>query len=1430
LTTSDATAISQFKNSTPPSEDNLNKRFATVTVSILKPVVSIVASDADAGEPANNGYFTVTRTGSTTGSLGVYYGTSGSTATSGSDYTALPGYVDIPANQTTAVISVTVINDSTQESTETVILTLTSNAAYTIGSPSSATVTIADDDGAKLNGLVIKLDAQGQAAGPLAGATVAISGVGTKTSDTGGNFQFANLNPDTYTVAVSKAGYRSVTRSVTIKARETKQETFNLSIETVSESPTAYNVDSPNGKHLIEGMPGNLSFSTMVAWNGSPGSVYFTVAGNRYTATVINVGGGIARATLTLPAPNAISGCSELTIEVVNGEGQRTYVNTGIHFYPVPGIMVPWYRDNIPWTPSGLSLFYAEEKAWGFDLPLGGSDLWLNAFIGHRDELKYDLLAGAFVGSKGGYGKFGFEWEVSEVEILGEGRADMTGTLGVSFAGCKPPVVTPAWDVSFTGRAGLGAPVVLVVDVIFPPAAPAVHWLLTVPVVKDVVGALKVRLFVIGGLALSGEYEGGQWGDCFLGTTSVGTSGTLGLEAQALLELWGAEAGLYAGGTGTPEFQICPDLKFQAITFRAYVGVFASAWIFEFSQEVGAEVRFDAGGKTMVLDVAELPGTLAIGSWQPIGSGLSRYGEVSKVSYSRPIKLMNEDAGSEGGAFVQETIVENVIKVANPSVLTDGSETFVLFGLFDTEKPWYEATDIGVVQQHNTGPWSLGRITDDSAAEFSAKVTPVDSDNALATWERISGDVSDAGGPEDVLPHLEVAASWLDRDTGLWSAPVELTDNSIVDREPLPVVFGREQGILWIQNQADASPGNTSHGDRLMFAEWLGTTWSEPNTLWSAQKGIVGVAFTADAAGKGHIVFAVDEDGDPNSRADREIYRLSMVDGVWQPAIRLTNSVVEDTLPVLVAPNGSATCVWDVNGILTYTPLADWNPKVVYTEHTLANQAPCLDGITMPGGAAVAYTVQTESGIDIFASFYDAGLDRWSLPRRLTNDEHAESALSLTCDGANLVVAFLKTQTERNDIDIEIGGEIQHLKGIPQPGRTDLCLLRHTLGNDLAASSIIIEPSNPAPASAATVTATIENRGDIPLQGAEVTFYDGEPNNGGIIIGNKQVISETLIAGGTKTLSVIWDVPTDVNSHELFVVADPCMTIDDRDRSNNMESMQTVLPDLSIESCRSTDVSGTTVALTARLINTGVVPAGAFEIGWRLGSVDGEQIGTSIIESLDPEESYEVTHIWNMAGQIFSDEYIHVFAVADPTDAVSEFDEDNNLYSMTVVCKTVHVSISVEHIGYDRQTEQFGVDITITNASATAIGAPLWLVIESITPPSVTLADSDGITADSKPYIDLSELLGDGQLDPGENTTMRIYFNNPEDVRFTFEPSVRSVIIEPDQGAGFGDLASLSGHWLGNDPSLDVAPAGGDGIVNFLDFALAAEHWLEEKE
>jgi len=110
------------------------------------PVVTITASDATATEGGDTGAFTISRTGPTTAALSVSFSRTG-TATSGTDFTALTSPFTIPIGQSSATLTVSPLNlDSTPETAETVIVTLSADSGYTVGTPSSATVTINDDD------------------------------------------------------------------------------------------------------------------------------------------------------------------------------------------------------------------------------------------------------------------------------------------------------------------------------------------------------------------------------------------------------------------------------------------------------------------------------------------------------------------------------------------------------------------------------------------------------------------------------------------------------------------------------------------------------------------------------------------------------------------------------------------------------------------------------------------------------------------------------------------------------------------------------------------------------------------------------------------------------------------------------------------------------------------------------------------------------------------------------------------------------------------------------------------------------------------------------------------------------------------------------------------------------------------------------------
>ena len=110
------------------------------------PVVVVAATDPSPSEGGSTaGTFLIGRLGDKSRPLTVNF-TLGGTAANGSDFQSIGDSAVIPADGSWVQVTVTPIDDSQVETSETVILTLIPNAAYTIGSPSSATINISDND------------------------------------------------------------------------------------------------------------------------------------------------------------------------------------------------------------------------------------------------------------------------------------------------------------------------------------------------------------------------------------------------------------------------------------------------------------------------------------------------------------------------------------------------------------------------------------------------------------------------------------------------------------------------------------------------------------------------------------------------------------------------------------------------------------------------------------------------------------------------------------------------------------------------------------------------------------------------------------------------------------------------------------------------------------------------------------------------------------------------------------------------------------------------------------------------------------------------------------------------------------------------------------------------------------------------------------
>ena len=134
--------------------------------------------------------------------------------------------------------------------------------------------------------------------------------------------------------------------------------------------------------------------------------------------------------------------------------------------------------------------------------------------------------------------------------------------------------------------------------------------------------------------------------------------------------------------------------------------------------------------------------------------------------------------------------------------------------------------------------------------------------------------------------------------------------------------------------------------------------------------------------------------------------------------------------------------------------------------------------------------------------------------------------------------------------------------------------------------------------------------------------------------------------------------------------------------------------------------------------------------------------------------------------------------------------------------------VSYSGIVHIRRSRQSKTTVTVTNTSVGEIDTPLILVVESISNPTVTVANADGnTTPDGRPFFDLSGQVPGDQLDPGESTGRRpLVFNNPLRRRFTITASVYRVQETPVTPAVSFEIETdpLGRTFIGAPTGIDV--------------------------
>ncbi|MBA2481214.1 MAG: pre-peptidase C-terminal domain-containing protein [Planctomycetes bacterium] len=274
-------------------------------------VASITATDAAANEAGDPGTFRISRPAAMGSALTVAYQISGS-AGNGSDYASLPGSVAIAAGASSATVTVSPLQDSVFEGSETVTLTIVAGSGYVLGSaPTTATVTISDDEAAPT---VTIAATDANAAEPADPGAVVVTLSRTTTTATVVSFVVGGS-------ATQGADYSAIGTSVSIPAGSTSatvviapvNDSLYEPAETVSLTLTAgsnYSIGSPGAASVTIGdddpQP-SLRIANASRTEGDSGTATMTV-----TVTLSVASGSAASAAYTTADGSALAGADYL--------------------------------------------------------------------------------------------------------------------------------------------------------------------------------------------------------------------------------------------------------------------------------------------------------------------------------------------------------------------------------------------------------------------------------------------------------------------------------------------------------------------------------------------------------------------------------------------------------------------------------------------------------------------------------------------------------------------------------------------------------------------------------------------------------------------------------------------------------------------------------------------------------------------------------------------------------------------------------------------------------------------------------------------------------------------------------------------------------------------------------------------------------------
>jgi uncharacterized repeat protein (TIGR01451 family) len=849
-------------------------------------------------------------------------------------------------------------------------------------------------------------------------------------------------------------------------------------------------------------------------------------------------------------------------------------------------------------------------------------------------------------------GKFYFVVEADGDIDFSESYFEVTGTVGVGSGGevkYRYPIISL-----------LGGPILI--------------ELAEMPLLKQVLKAVYLQAKVNPEFTIDMDYSASEqeekvhWDSLYF---DGDIKSTIGLGFSIITDGF-LNMEFYGGGTIEPEFCLIPELEWKQMSGSFLVGTKISAfYMYELVDEYKWPMETIKGPAYYICGGTDSESNQI--NIQP--TDLESFNDVDKQKlsiehpdyggsiYSQFLdKKTTQNIQSDSLNSTNGTIlISNLYRNASPSIASRGDNKMIMWVHDDISLPDAQSKEL-VYSIHDLNGWTTPiQLTDNLMVDHSPSIAFIDDTHILAIWEQINDSTisDDSTFTSEVAKKVEILYAFYDFENESWTSPEYLTSNTSLDaRSRIKVGNDGTVMVYWIKNSGGDMFGTSQFPSQIMSAIWNGSEWIEYQVTSQSIMGLLSYEVGVNNLDDADVVYSSDGTGEFTNLEYSEIFWLDWDGSNWSNKIQLTdNNLMDDSPYINYMNNGEKWLFWNQDGNIKVLK-NDWSTTPIST--TISDDNSLLRTYKIASdeneNLIVVWQSYSESGSDLYISFFDALSDTWKLQEQLTSSLDVERQFDLSFNN-DQTVDIVYLYDNLSIIDKIIGDETY--SNIINFESSDLHVLHYTPDSDMTVEDLSLPyRPNPEPGETVVVQAMIVNSGDWSVENPSISFFDGDPASGGILI-NRYDHLGFVAAGTSVTAEVDWLVPADsTTSHTIYAVVDPDGLIDEKDENNNQESLVTILPDLKVSSVSSYYYDQNTVIPLVVIYNNGKLNAENILVEFREGAVDGPIVYSEVIPILEKENTVAVSTEINVSSWgIGTYKY---FVTVDSNNEILEVEEENN--------------------------------------------------------------------------------------------------------------------------------------------------------------------------